>query len=322
MAEEIKKEIINNIYTLLSASIMKPLSYKRRSRGFISELMFREKCVKEKKHYLEGGWIFFRGDSLKVNKEAVYITTSFSKPDLYTDFYSELSKCPSIKRLFFFIIKPFKQWNKIKIVAAGNTVEILEPSFDTYEFTGVKFVKCEIKEFTDLFPILKNSRYYKTAEKPMEMLNYLSKFGEQDLAELYCSRYVIDYLMKGRDQSYGMDFDGIINENGRYFVVETKEKDPGPSDRKGIPKEKWFFGWDSIRLVWYLYLVKTTNLGCYSVVLEIDNRVDRKPIDWKRAEILELCKSIHYGNAMTGGVGMGGSAGSTTIAPYLAFKSF
>jgi len=46
-----KQKIIDNIYTLLLCSIMKPLSYTRRSRGFISELKFKQKCIKDKVYF-------------------------------------------------------------------------------------------------------------------------------------------------------------------------------------------------------------------------------------------------------------------------------
>jgi hypothetical protein len=129
-------------------------------------------------------------------------------------------------------------------------------------------------------------------------------------------------MMKGRNLSYGMDFDGIIIENEKYFVVETKEKDPGPSNKENVPPSEWFFGWDTLRMLWYMYLIKTTEINCYSVILEINNQKERKLIGWKRCELLKLCRSINYSSAISGGVGMGTTKGSTTIAPYSAFEEF
>ena len=313
--------MIKNLHGLIASSIRDPHAYLRRSRGFISELKFKEKCKKDKIDYLDGGWIFFKGDALAKEKETVYATASFDDPEKYTDFYSELSKCPIIKSLFFLKIKS-SDWNNVTIKVNGHDdVNIPEPKFDVYNFLGNKFVKSDIDEFVGMFPVIKPPRFYRIDTKSINLLDYLSEFSEDVLTELYVERFLIDYLLKGK-VSYGMDFDGIIVEGKQYFVVETKEKDPGPSNRNSVPKTRWFFGWDTLRMLWYLYLTKTTKINCYSAILEINNQKDRKFVAWKRCELLKLCRAINYSNAITGGVGMGTTKGSTTIAPYSAFEEF
>lgn len=317
------KQTVENLHKIIASSIRSPHSYLRRARGFISELKFKHKCEKDKIKYLDGGWIFFKGSSLQISKEAYYVTPTFDDPERYVEFYKQLGKCPLIKGLFFFKIKNHNEWTTLEINAsAGAKIELPKPDFEAYEFKNGKFTPCKVDDFTAIFPVKRNPLFYRTDTKDVNLLEYLNDFPDDQLTELYCMRYIIDFLMKGRDSSYAMDFDGIIIEKDKYFIAETKEKDPGPSNRNNVPKSEWFFGWDSIRLVWYLYLVKTTELGCYSVILEINNQRERKPIAWKRVEIMELCQSIFYGSAMTGGVGMGSTAGSTTIAPYEAFKEF
>lgn len=318
-----KGQTLQDLHKLLASSIRIPHSFLRRARGFISELKFKEKCVSDKIRYLDGGWMFFKGGRLAEQKQAVYTTTTFDNPDKYAEFYEKLSVCPLIKKMFFFKINPRKQWKSIKIKANNHDeLSLPEPSFEVYEFVQNKFVKSNITSFLEFFPTIKPALFYRIDTKDASLLDYLNEFSDTALDELYCTRFIVDYLMKGRDLSYGMDFDGIIVEKGKYYVVETKEKDPGPTLKDKLPKSEWFFGWDTLRMLWYLYLIKTTDINCYSAILEINNQKERKPVAWKRCELMELCRSINYSSAITGGVGMGPSAGSTTIAPYLVFKEF
>lgn len=106
------KQIVQDIHKLIASSIRIPHSYLRRSRGFISELKFKQKCEKDKINYLDGGWIFFRGGRLAEEKQGIYATISFDNPDKYKDFYEKLAKCPLIKRLFFLKIEPNDKWGK------------------------------------------------------------------------------------------------------------------------------------------------------------------------------------------------------------------
>ncbi len=317
------KEIIRDFHKLLASSIRIPHSYLRRSRGFVSELKFKRKCEDDKIKYLDGGWIFFKGGRLAGEKQTVYVTTTFDAPDGYKDFYEKLSRCPLVKRLFFLKIEPAEKWGKTKVKANHQLeLDIPEPLFDVYEYKDSKFIKSRLSDFLDSFQLIKPPLFYRIDTKDISLLEYLDEFSEKELSELYCARFVVDYLMKGRDISYGMDFDGIIIENGKYFVVETKEKDPGPSNRNQVDKSEWFFGWDTLRIVWYLYLIKTTDINCYSTILEINNQTDRKFVAWKRCELLKLCRSINYSSAIAGGIGMGTTKGSTTIAPYSVFEEF
>jgi len=319
------KQIIHDFHKLLAASIRIPHSYQRRSRGFISELKFKQKCDKSKNiKHLDGGWIFFKGGRLAKEKKAVYVTTTFDNPYLYKVFYKKFSKCPIIKKLFFLKITSFNKWKNKAEIKANNEdmLEIPEPIFEVYEFKKGKFAKSKLSSLLNFFPVIKKPLFYRIDTKSIAMLEYLNDFSEKELESLYCNRFIVDYLMKGRDLSYGMDFDGIIIENKKYFVVETKEKDPGPSNRTQLPKSEWFFGWDTLRMVWYLYLIKTTDINCYSTILEINDQTQRKFVAWKRCELLKLCRSINYSSAISGGVGMGPSKGSTTIAPYSVFKKF
>jgi len=317
------KQQIVELHKLIASSIRIPHSYLRRARGFISELKFKQKCEKEKIDYLDGGWIFFKGGRLTEEKQAIYTTTTSDSPDRYVGFYDEFSKCPLIKRLFFFKIIPAEKWGKVKIKANKHEeLEIPEPLFEIYEFKNKKFVSSKLNDFIDFFPKIKEPLFYRIDTKDIKLLEYLDEFSDKELNELHCSRFIVDYLLKGRDIGYSMDFDGIIIEDKKYYVVETKEKDPGPSDRDKVPKELWFFGWDTLRMVWYLYLIKTTNLNCYNAIMEINNQKDRKLVAWKRCELLKLCRSINYSSTVAGGVGMGPGKGSTTIAPYSAFEKF
>jgi len=317
------KQIVQDFHKLLASSMRIPHSYERRSRGFISELKFKQKCENDEIKYLDGGWFFLKGDRLAKEKQATYVTVTFDNSDRYKEFYGKLSKCPIVKRLFFISINNNKKWSTVRIDAGRNEkLDVPEPIFEVYEFKNNNFIKSKLADFLDFFPVLKDPKFYRIDTKKISLLEYLDNFSERELIELYGERFIVDYLMKGRDASYGMDFDGVIVEDGEYFVVETKEKDPGPSNRSKVDKSKWFFGWDTLRLVWYLYLLKTTGISCYNTILEINNQTERKFVAWKRCELLKLCKSINFSSQIPGGVGMGPTKGSTTIAPYSVFEEF
>ncbi len=322
-----KEELIDNIYTVLSRSICMANSYNRRSRGFVSELMFKNSCKKNNLEYLDGGWIFFMGGSLDVEKKANYITVSTDTKSRYNNFYSRLDKSPMIKSMFFAEIECEDEWRNKRLYVPGNTViEIPEPRYRVYEFIDGEFIDSDIGLFLDLYqmkkgPVSGRSRFYNQTNKSKSMLNYLADFEKNDLLEVYANRYIIDILMKDRVYNAPMDFDGILKNKEDYTVIETKEKDPGPSNR-GADRTEWYFGWDAIRLLWYLYLVSTTELDCWNVILEINNQTERRPLGWKKISVEKFCRVMNWNSALQGGVGMGPTAGSTVVAPYNAFGDF
>lgn len=315
-------ELKENIHKILAVSIYNSNAYNRRSRGFISELEFKRKCRSENIDYLDGGWILFKGQGLLVDKKAAYITVSSEDVNRnYKAFYSKLKECPLIDRLFFLKIKPETDWGTKTITTrTGVAVIIPEPSFDVFEFIGGDFEDSNLNTCLNYYEDI-DKNFFNMSGKDISKLDYLEHYSEEELRDLFCVRFFLDILMKKKNYSAPMDFDGIIIKDGEYIVVETKEKDPGPSN-KGTDTSEWFFGWDSIRLLWYLYLVHTTDLNCWGVILEIDNQTDRNPVGWKKISIEGFCNSLFWGAAITAGVGMGGGAGSTVIAPYDAFEDF
>jgi len=316
-----KTDIIKDIHKILSHCIMRSHSYNRRSRGFISELKFQKKCVQENIDYYDGGWLFFKGTALALDKKANYITISFDGFERYKEIYTLLKECPQINRLFFLKLKERSDWNQTKDIPLGSeSIKYIVPAFEAYEFKNGDFVPSTLHEFMNEY-VDKGARYYNSEGKDIEMLNYFNEYDEKDLISIYANRFLIDILMKYKIYSAPMDFDGIIKENGKYVIIETKEKDPGPSNR-GTNTAEWFFGWDTIRFSWYLYLRHTTQFLCYSVIMEINDQTTRQFKRWLKLEILDFCKNVSWNNAITGGVGMGVGAGSTVIAPYDAFEEF
>jgi hypothetical protein len=111
-----------------------------------------------------------------------------------------------------------------------------------------------------------------------------------------------------------IDFDGIINDNENFTVIETKEKDVL---KVGTNRADWLFGWDSRRLSWYLYLKDQLGLNSTYIIREVDNQTERRLVAWKRISLSEFCECASWLSEHSGGGGSG-----TITAPYLKFNEF
>jgi hypothetical protein len=106
--------------------------------------------------------------------------------------------------------------------------------------------------------------------------------------------------------------DGFILRNDKVILVEIKEKSP---IEDGDSMAKWQYGWDTRRLLWYLYLLKKLDLSVLYNVRRVNNRTDRVFVQWDSLFIDDFLKGVSWSNSRGGGGGE-----DTLLAPYLYFK--
>ena len=112
-----------------------------------------------------------------------------------------------------------------------------------------------------------------------------------------------------------LDLDGFIIKNKKIILVEIKEKTPN-KNKKLNEEIHWQYGWDSRRLLWYLYLLKKINFTILYNVRQIEEREERKFLQWDSIWINDFLKGVSWSFSRSGGGGE-----DTLSAPYSYFKN-
>jgi len=112
-----------------------------------------------------------------------------------------------------------------------------------------------------------------------------------------------------------LDLDGFIVKNNKIILVEIKEKTPN-KNKKLNEEIYWQYGWDSRRLLWYLYLLKKINFTILYNVRQIEDREQRKFLQWDSIWIDDFLKGVSWSFSRGGGGGE-----DTLSAPYSYFKN-
>src|SRR3990167_4004145 len=179
-------------------------------------------------------------------------------------------------------------------------------NFTVYGFKNGKFEKSRIEKIVDNFE-KKNSLSF--GRQKENKLSYLSKYAIDSVESVYSNRFFLDVIL--REYRKGMiDFDGILKKDENYLLLESKEKDAG-----GNEGDK-YFGWDSRRLPWYLYIKNVSGLETFYVIREVDNQTDRNFVDWRCISLNDFSESASWLSESGGGGNVG-----TITCPVGAFKS-
>ena len=244
-----KIQIVDGIYEILTSTIANNRFFEARARGFRSEIEFENYVKSKKLKILKGGQFLFRERDAAGFHRLVYVTITFSDKANYISLYKKISELPIITDLFFIQLDDLDNWTTCQIPTSRRkgivqTTQIPCPSFEIFKFDSSKFISSDITEIQNLFPVKTSSTI---CSRKTNFYNYLVNYPEEDIAEIFANRYFLDVLL--RNHKKGMiDFDFIIENKQGFIAVETKEKDAG-----GTGNSK-YFGWDSRRLSWYLYL--------------------------------------------------------------------
>jgi len=314
-----KAEIITGLYQILTSKIAANRFYNARCRGFRSELELPLKAREIGWDLLDGGMCFFTRQNWPANKDnsIVYVTVSADDAQRYVGFYQNLSRLSVLDSAYFIEIGARDSWTVINIPVKNENQErvdlqIPQPVFTVKKFVNGAFQHSSIAAIITHFPAITGNGIVCRC-KSRDGLNYIEQYPVNDLAKAYSNRFFLAITL-GRVSKGMIDFDGILNENGNFSLIETKEKDPiQPSDNR----DNWLFGWDSRRISWYLYLKNEIGLDAHYVVREVNNQTDRVLVAWKKISLEQFCKSASWLSEHSGGGGSG-----TITAPYLRFTEF
>ncbi|MFH1694415.1 MAG: hypothetical protein ABH880_01515 [Patescibacteria group bacterium] len=301
--------------------------FKRRILGFRSEMEFEAAMqARDDIEFFEGGQ-FFITDKLQSDhytRTFVYTTISDSDPESYKEIYTKIASWKEMSFLYF--ARPSQDnWNETSIMVkkekGGEKIEgtILRPNFKLYKFNkeGGDFEEIDGGEsgFDEMLnhfekPQRDPNVYHLRAR---ELFDYFSEYDLEVLKKVYATRYLMDVVMRKAKGKITIDVDGFIKKDDRYYMIETKEKSP-IVDTKG-DQNKWKFGWDTRRVLWYLHMEPKVEIGIIYVIREIDNRTDRNFQQWLAIKLDDFLKISSWGNIVGGGGGE-----DTVTAPYIHFQ--
>ena len=151
---------------------------------------------------------------------------------------------------------------------------------------------------------------------PLRKREQFEYFGEYDidiLKKIYANRYFLDVVMRKASGRQIIDLDGFIEHNNSRTLVEIKEKSPITNEK--TDQNCWQYGWDSRRILWYLYLLKNIKIPVLYNVRQINNRAERKFMQWDSIFIEDFLTGTSWSNSRSGGGGE-----DTLLAPYSFFR--
>lgn len=312
--------LVNDLYKILTSQISNPRFYKARARGFRNELNFEKILHQRQYKILDAGQFLFtkKNSAHSVENEIIYVTVSDDDKDKYLEFYAQISRIDEIKNAFFVSVHDLTTWKTEPITIKNEKKKkieeiIVKPEFSVYKFNDDGWISSNFDEIKELL-IKRKIRI--SAKKSREPLEYLEKYDFNELAKVYANRYFLDIELISYNKGM-MDFDHIVLHEGKFVVVETKEKDPMRDKKNPSDTSKWAFGWDSRRFGWYFYLKHKIELDSWYVIGEIKEQTNREFVGWKKIEFDKFCKCISWLAERSGGGG-----GGTMSAPYLAFDDF
>ena len=108
------------------------------------------------------------------------------------------------------------------------------------------------------------------------------------------------------------------NDEEIIKLIEVKEKLPIKTKGKSktiLGQEDWTYGWDTRRLLWYIHLENMTKFQIIYTIRQINDRFERKFIQWDSILLEDFLKSVGWSTE----VGGGGSSGTMQV-PYKHFQ--
>lgn len=313
-------KLVESLHSILSGGMSNKNSYIRWCKGFKGEKEFKNKIKAMGVESLEGGWFNYSRTDSQI-WSTVFWTVSAESELLYTKLYKKICKLPEVCSLYFFkyigINEKLIKNPLYDPMKNNGLMEIIEPSFEIKKYLPIKkqWINSSIEDFKSG---LQTKRITRCNLKSNDELVYLKSWAENELEILYANRYVLSVILADV-KGYCTDLDHVILADEKMIVVEQKAKDPANKFKvKGDifgethPEEKWGFGWDGRRILWYTRLEKFTGLSVLYVIKELDNQIDRNEVGWKCCSLVDFASSVNWGS---------GSA-ETVLAPYQMFKEF
>jgi hypothetical protein len=324
--DSLQKLMCSAITTAVDAKVANNDYFKRRILGFKAEIEF-EKFINEKFEkkieFLEGGqFISKKISGQKDDKNSfIYTTIDNRDPEKYIEIYKQISEWNEVKNLYFIKLNE-NDWGEEPFIAKDNDkkeikTNILKPKFNFYIFQKDQFIISKVQDFKI---ILEN--FEKPERRPNiyklrgdEKFKYFLEYENTTLKKIYATRYFLDHIMRQARGRQILDLDGFIIKNKKIILVEIKEKTPN-KNKKLNEEIHWQYGWDSRRLLWYLYLLKKINFTILYNVRQIEEREERKFLQWDSIWINDFLNGVSWSFSRSGGGGE-----DTLSAPYSYFKN-
>ncbi len=314
------QRLVDDLYKILTSSIANTRFFNARSKGFRAELEYAQKIKNEGKEFLDAGQFVVSKKEQDQSPEnyLFYMTISTDDKSRYSDFYKVISRLHEIKKLFFIEVGDTTGWGTRTITTKDSAnrnniqVDILAPSFTVYRFDSENWTS---SNFDEIKSMLVSSNTERIAKNKDNHLSYLLNYGNDELINVYCNRYVLDVELGGHNKGM-MDFDLIVLEDRKFVAIEIKEKDPMGKRDYPTDESQWAFGWDSRRIGWYMHLKMELDLNTRYIIREVNNQTERNFLKWKKIDMdrFRRCASWLAERA-------GGGGGGTISAPYNAFDN-
>jgi hypothetical protein len=284
--------------------------FKRRIEGFRAEIEFEKYAAEQGVQFLEGGqFISEFTNTSRSQRHFIYTTVSFEDPADYVEIYSNIADWDEINNLYYIQISNQSWTNESFIVkdSRNKLVEdrIIKPVFQFYTFdklrrefnlsSGQSFLQIT-QHFTESTRTISRSNL-----RNREYFNYFQDYDLEDLKKIYANRYFLSVVLKKFTQKNIIDLDGFIKTSSGISIVEVKEKSPIKNENDPNNTEAWSYGWDTRRILWYLYIQTKMNSNVYYFVRRINNRTHRVFERWDHIEIKDFLKGIGWSSSISGG---------------------
>jgi len=325
-----KEKIIDSLYkvmctgtTSLSDNRVTNNDYfKRRVLGFRAEMEF-EQTVKEssKFSFLEGGMVFSSklDGSNNMKNDFLYVTFDSQPPEKYEFIYRQMAQWNEVRKLIYVKIN-LDKWSEEEFLVKENnnkkTTNILTPDYEFYSFDiSIGFSKANSNDFSSILS-MGRERKNNTPVFPLrkrEQFDYFNEYSLDTLKKIYAERYFVDHK-KRSVVMHMIDFDGFITDEDKTLIVEIKEKSHIIDKKNPYDKNKWAYGWDTRRLLWYQYIQQKIGFNVLYNIRQIDNRHDRNFVRWDSILLSNFLKGVSWSSVRSGGGGE-----DTLTVPYLHF---
>jgi hypothetical protein len=308
--------------------------FKRRILGFKAEIEFEKEITKKELSFLEGGQ--FISKKLSGNKDDknnfIYTSVDCIDEELYLPIYRTISKWAEVSQMFY-IKYSTEDWNvantskfepfTVKLENDDNKklATIFTPAYEIYGFNKLtsNFEKLgsDFKIILDLFDEPQRAPSISAVRKH-EQFEYFFNYDIHVLKKIYSTRYFIDHILRKAGGKQLIDLDGFIVKKDKAILIEIKEKTPmipDPKHGQVAAESKWQYGWDTRRLLWYLYLLNNADLHVIYCIRQVDEKVSRKFVQWDCLKMSDFLKGTSWSFSQ-----QGGGMGDTVLAPYSFFK--
>lgn len=314
--------------------------WTRRVGGFLAEFeaetIFLKNSRGKSKLKVRKGGQFISARLTNQNDKSncfMYTTVDLLEPKEYAEIYQNMAQIPKVKYLYYLKVVS-EPWHtdtffgrKIQGKSKNGTekkvdieCDILIPKYLFYKFdtSTSSFLLNKEEDFLKVLNKLLRRRKKLAPRFPlasMKIFNSIfSSANTEQLRLIYATRFFIDIYLRDYVNDI-TDLDLFVKHGKNHYLLEIKAKAPFDKNtkRKTSGNEFPYFGWDSRRLLWYLFLSGKTQ---FRVIYFIKNTSYKNRI-WECISMEEFLNHVSWSYETAGGANQG-----TLTVPLRAFTRF